>query len=79
MTNENGDGRSLQKKKQKRNTGILRFAQNDNGFISGISVLPDGVEAEADIVCNPIAVGVAERGFEECYGLGEDGGAIGGG
>jgi hypothetical protein len=35
------------------------------------------MEAEADVVCNPIAVGVAERGFEECYGLGEDGGAIG--
>jgi hypothetical protein len=38
MTNENGTAtaKALQKKKQKRNTGILRFAQNDDGFIRGI-------------------------------------------
>ena len=36
-----------------------------------------GVEAEADIVGDPVAVGVAECGFEKRYGLGEDGGAVG--
>ena len=36
-----------------------------------------GVEAEADVVGGPVAIGVAEDGFEERYGLGEDCGAVG--
>lgn len=37
-----------------------------------------GVEAQADVVGNPIAVCVAEDRLEERYGLVEDGGAIDG-
>ena len=37
------------------------------------------MEAEANVVGDPVAFGVAEDGFEERYGLGEDGGAVGGG
>ena len=36
-----------------------------------------GVEAEANVICGPIAVGVAEDGFEESDCLGERGGAVG--
>ena len=36
-----------------------------------------GVETEADVVGGPVAIGVAEDGFEERYGLGEDCGAVG--
>jgi hypothetical protein len=35
-----------------------------------------GVEAKADVIGDPVAVGIAEDGFEEGYGLGEDGGAV---
>ena len=35
------------------------------------------MEAEANVICGPIAVGVAEDGFEESDCLGERGGAVG--
>ncbi len=36
------------------------------------------MEAEADVVGDPVAVGVAEDGFEQGDGLGESCGAVGG-
>ena len=41
--------------------------------------LSNNMEAEADVVGYPVAIGVAQDRFEELYGLSKDAGAVGGG
>ena len=43
----------------------------DSDLISGFSRFCGGVEAQADVVGGPVAVGVAEDGFEQSDGAGE--------
>ena len=40
-------------------------------FCSCLCLAEGGVEAETDIVCGPITVGVAQDGFEQGDGVGE--------
>ena len=35
-----------------------------------------GMEAQADVIGDPVAVGIAKDWLEECHGLGEDGSAV---